>query len=77
MNDEIKPFRVIRADELGIKGTVIETMIRESRCIICGDWADREIWVYTKSNEGETHNQVKTKNFSCSEECAMMIALRS
>ena len=74
--EEIKPFRVVRAEEIGIRGTILEKIIRENRCIICGDFADREVWVY-KTSDPESKNKIGSKNFACSEECAEMIAWRS
>ena len=72
----IKPHRIVKATELGIRGTVMEEVIRNKRCIICGDQAEMEIWIYAKEGQ-ESTNRVEKTNSACSEECAMMIALRS
>lgn len=74
---EMKPFRVVRADEVGVKGTFLESMIRESHCIICGDWADREVWIYSNNGGENSNNKVKNKNFACSPECSEFIAWRT
>lgn len=74
--EDMKPFRVVRADEIGIRGTVIEKIIRENRCIICANYADREVWMYSP-DPNESKHKVQSKNYACCEECAEMIAWRS
>ena len=73
--EQIKAHRIVRADEVGIKGTVLEQVIRDGKCIICGDLADREIWIYERNGQ-ESTNKVEKTNYACSPECGEMIVWR-
>ena len=75
-NETIKPHRIVRSDELGIRGTVLEDEIRNHRCIICGDIANQEVWIYAHQGQ-ESTNRVEKTNYACSDECSMMVTLRS
>lgn len=72
----ISPYKVIRATELGVVGTPWEIDIRNSKCIICGMDADREVWTYYQKASESPGNRIKKVNHACSEECAEWVGVR-
>lgn len=74
--ESIKPFRIVKASDVGIRGTVLEQIIKDKRCLICGNFADREVWIYEHTGQ-ESTNKVKQTTAACSDECAEMTAWRS